>query len=445
MIKQSRKLLTVKKVVVVFGIFMISSFKPIFAQTNSNQATTLLEIQALREEVAELRDLVERQQYELRKIQSQVKDGGQAQPQSNRVVNSTPNLSTTNTSNVLSGVDSTTSVPQSAQSQTDSSQIQFQSGTGRLQIPSQTPSNTAQNASNQVVSTVSNATSNLPSLNQAGNQAATTINQSVSVSASGIDASVAPVAPVTTIGTASAVGTAPTSQTLQQRALNQAQTSLENGQSQVSSTANNAVNQATRVNSATFNGATNNTVASSNTLPSATVGSTPSNSTFGTIKPVETISQAGTNAATSVNNAVTSQTQQALASQVPAVSSIPENDYYQQGFNFLKESKHDEAVNVFQQQIKAYPQGDLADDAYYWIAESLYVSQKIDLSKENFKAILNSYPKSERVPEAMLKLATIEKEQGNAIESRILLQEIIQFHPQSDAAISAKNKLSELK
>ena len=437
MIKQSRKLLTVKKVVVVFGIFMISSFKPIFAQTNSNQATTLLEIQALREEVAELRDLVERQQYELRKIQSQVKDGGQAQPQSNRVVNSTPNLSTTNTSNVLSGVDSTASVPQSAQSQTNSSQIQFQSDTGRLQIPSQTPSNTAQNTSNQVVSTVSNATSNLPSLNQAANQAATTINQSVSVN--GIDASVAPVAPVTTTGTAQ------TSQTLQQRALNQAQTSLENGQTQVSSTANNAVNQATRVNSATFNGATNNTVASSNTLPSATVGSTPSNSTFGTIKPVETISQAGTNAATSVNNAVTSQTQQALASQVPAVSSIPENDYYQQGFNFLKESKHDEAVNVFQQQIKAYPQGDLADDAYYWIAESLYVSQKIDLSKENFKAILNSYPKSERVPEAMLKLATIEKEQGNAIESRILLQEIIQFHPQSDAAISAKNKLSELK
>ena len=437
MIKQSRKLLTVKKVVVVFGIFMISSFKPIFAQTNSNQATTLLEIQALREEVAELRDLVERQQYELRKIQSQVKDGGQAQPQSNRVVNSTPNLSTTNTSNVLSGVDSTASVPQSAQSQTNSSQIQFQSDTGRLQIPSQTPSNTTQNTSNQVASTVSNATSNLPSLNQAGNQAATTINQSVSVN--GIDASVAPVAPVTTTGTAQ------TSQTLQQRALNQAQTSLENGQSQVSSTVNNAVNQATRVNSATFNGATNNTVASSNTLPSATVGSTPSNSTFGTIKPVETISQAGTNAATSVNNAVTSQTQQALASQVPAVSSIPENDYYQQGFNFLKESKHDEAVNVFQQQIKAYPQGDLADDAYYWIAESLYVSQKIDLSKENFKAILNSYPKSERVPEAMLKLATIEKEQGNAIESRILLQEIIQFHPQSDAAISAKNKLSELK
>ena len=437
MIKQSRKLLTVKKVVVVFGIFMISSFKPIFAQTNSNQATTLLEIQALREEVAELRDLVERQQYELRKIQSQVKDGGQAQPQSNRVVNSTPNLSTTNTSNVLSGVDSTASVPQSAQSQTNSSQIQFQSDTGRLQIPSQTPSNTAQNTSNQVASTVSNATSNLPSLNQAANQAATTINQSVSVN--GIDASVAPVAPVTTTGTAQ------TSQTLQQRALNQAQTSLENGQTQVSSTVNNAVNQATRVNSATFNGATNNTVASSNTLPSATVGSTPSNSTFGTIKPVETISQAGTNAATSVNNAVTSQTQQALASQVPAVSSIPENDYYQQGFNFLKESKHDEAVNVFQQQIKAYPQGDLADDAYYWIAESLYVSQKIDLSKENFKAILNSYPKSERVPEAMLKLATIEKEQGNAIESRILLQEIIQFHPQSDAAISAKNKLSELK
>ena len=110
----------------------------------------------------------------------------------------------------------------------------------------------------------------------------------------------------------------------------------------------------------------------------------------------------------------------------------------------LKESKHQEAVTVFQQQIKSYPQGERADDAYYWIAESMYVNRKLSIAKENYKAIVQGYPKSERLPDAMLKLAYIEQEQGNIIEARILLQEIMQFHPKSDAALSAKNRLSEL-
>ena len=41
----------------------------------------------------------------------------------------------------------------------------------------------------------------------------------------------------------------------------------------------------------------------------------------------------------------------------------------------------------------------------------------------------------------MLKTAYIEQEQGNQIEARILLQEIIQFHPRSNAAISAGRPL----
>jgi len=164
------------------------------------------------------------------------------------------------------------------------------------------------------------------------------------------------------------------------------------------------------------------------------------------IKPIETINAASVDAPSSVttqpNNVVSSTTNEINPSQ--ELKTISENDYYQQGFNLLKESKHAEAVTVFQQQIKSYPQGDRADDAYYWIAESMYVNRKLDISKENFKAIVQGYPKSERLPDAMLKLAYIEQEQGNIIETRILLQEIMQFHPNSDAALSAKNKLSEL-
>jgi tol-pal system protein YbgF len=139
------------------------------------------------------------------------------------------------------------------------------------------------------------------------------------------------------------------------------------------------------------------------------------------------------------NQATPTQAAQAQA-QAPAV--VSEEDYYAQGFELLKQSKYEEAASIFEQQLKTYPQGDLADDAHYWIAEAMHVSRKLDVAKVHLKAIINDYPQSRRVPDAMLKTAYIEQSQGNQIEARILFQEIVNMHPQSDAAIAAKNQLA---
>jgi len=128
----------------------------------------------------------------------------------------------------------------------------------------------------------------------------------------------------------------------------------------------------------------------------------------------------------------------------PIQAKFSEEDYYQQGFELLKEAEHDRAVQIFQEQIASYPQGELVDDAYYWIAESKYVNRDLTGSKQNFKTIIERYKQSPRLPDAMLKTAYIEQEQGNVIEARILLQEIVQFYPRSNAAISAKNRLGDL-
>jgi len=133
---------------------------------------------------------------------------------------------------------------------------------------------------------------------------------------------------------------------------------------------------------------------------------------------------------------------QAAPTQAQAPAVAPEEDYYAQGFELLKQSKYEEAASIFEQQLKTYPQGDLADDAHYWIAEAMHVSRKLDVAKVHLKAIINDYPQSRRVPDAMLKTAYIEQSQGNQIEARILFQEIVNMHPQSDAAIAAKNQLA---
>lgn len=132
------------------------------------------------------------------------------------------------------------------------------------------------------------------------------------------------------------------------------------------------------------------------------------------------------------------------AAQTPIPAVLSEQDYYQQGFDLLKQSRYSQAVDVFKQQISNYPDGSYADDAHYWVAESMYLNRNLPESKQYFRAIIDNFQQSPRLPDAMLKTAYIEQEQGNEIEARILLQEIIQYHPRSDAAISAKNRLEKL-
>ena len=124
--------------------------------------------------------------------------------------------------------------------------------------------------------------------------------------------------------------------------------------------------------------------------------------------------------------------------------SLSEDDYYDQGFEHLKQSKYDEAIDTFTQQVAAYPNGDLADDAHYWIAEAYFINRQPAQAKPHLRIIIDNYPTSPRLPDAMLKTAYIEQDTGNLIEARILLQEIVARHPSSNAAIAARNRLENL-
>ena len=398
-----------KTATLLIGCCVALSGTPLYAQAGS-QVNTLLEVQALRQEVAQLRDMVERQQYELGKMQRLLQKKSAA----------------------------TTVNPQSASPASSNS------------INPQSPSNVLANGLSVENRTLSN-TSSEPLL------AATVDNNNVGA----IDASAAPVVP-TGVPTR-----APTTPSTAAQTVAQGSNVVRSTEKTYPPVVEIAVGDSVpkpqeltqvQVNDSLTSGVTNQVVDRVN-ASSAQVGQVIEQNVSSTavntsgisvvdIKPIETIS-AGSIVSLPVAQAPVTDTVEAAIpnNQVDAKTSfsvISESDYYQQGFGLLKESKHQEAVTVFQQQIKSYPQGERADDAYYWIAESMYVNRKLSIAKENYKAIVQGYPKSERLPDAMLKLAYIEQEQGNIIEARILLQEIMQFHPKSDAALSAKNRLSEL-
>jgi len=387
------------------------------AQSANDQTRLLLEVQQMRQEIAELRDTVDRQAYQLKKIRSELDQVPQAAYNQPQQQISQPNLVD---GSVVDGA--------------------LVTGTGQ-QNTLQTP-NASASAINSNTTGVVDQSGGVPTTATQGNnqeQYPPVIDRSVLSSGSS--------------GVADSYnGTSTTSDA------NTASTSDDYISANDYNLANGADSSGVSTDILPVNRYPDSTptqgVPQYRLAEPVSVGSAnSSSSTSGTgviavpSAPVVPVSQGSVASSTVANTGASSPSSQEIEQVVPAPvqqAILPEQDYYQQGFELLKQSRHEQAVSVFTQQINAHPQGDFADDAFYWIAESMYVNRKLDVAKTNFKTILDNYKQSPRVPDAMLKIAYIEQDQGNQIEARLLLQDIMQYHPSSNAAISAKNRLAQL-
>jgi len=430
----------IKTYVMTVGVAL--SVAPIFnyalAQQGSNATQLLLDVQTMRQEIAELRDMVERQQFQLKRLQRQV----EAQAQQSGQVQGFDNRSSNNIGQPSYNGSVLPSGAPTVQNGAPFSQSATQAGN-----PSQQPLSTgiAQGAANTGTTggvdqkTSWNVDNSRPSdqntddfyrpntPNQAANQNAYSssvptqqtapsnyppvVDRSFSTTSSTV--------PITGAGTRQQAGSnafqnAPSSQTQPDQ---QAYNSRTQGQEYQASRQPYQEPQA--------------------------VALEPQQGGVVAIPPQAgaQINQAPVNAS-QIPVAPKNSNSQVASTQAPTAAVTSEDDYYDQGFELLKQSKYEEAASIFEQQLEAHPRGDLADDAHYWIAEAMHVSRKLDVAKVHLKAIVSDYPQSRRLPDAMLKIAYIEQSQGNQIEARMLFQDIVNQHPQSDAAIAARNQLA---
>lgn len=81
-----------------------------------------------------------------------------------------------------------------------------------------------------------------------------------------------------------------------------------------------------------------------------------------------------------------------------------DRDNYQAAFELLKEQRYEPAASAFEQFLVAFPDSELADNAQYWLAESHYVTQKFQQALADFEIVIDQYPTSRKVPDALLKM-----------------------------------------
>ena len=81
-----------------------------------------------------------------------------------------------------------------------------------------------------------------------------------------------------------------------------------------------------------------------------------------------------------------------------------DRDNYQAAFELLKEQRYEQAALAFGQFLVAYPDSQLADNAQYWLAEAHYVTDDFDEALSQFSVVIDRYPRSRKVPDALLKI-----------------------------------------
>jgi len=122
----------------------------------------------------------------------------------------------------------------------------------------------------------------------------------------------------------------------------------------------------------------------------------------------------------------------------------PADDVYRVAIDLYRKGKFQEGIAKFREFLRTDPESELADNAQYWIGESYYNQQDYNRAIIELNTVLLKYPKGDRVPGALLALATAFADSGDPIDARLILQKLIGDYGDSDEAALGRQRLQEL-
>lgn len=120
---------------------------------------------------------------------------------------------------------------------------------------------------------------------------------------------------------------------------------------------------------------------------------------------------------------------------------------YNDAYNAFLNNNFDGAGTGFKAYLSKFPAGDQAENAYYYLGESLYLKEKWQDAALSYAMILDKFPRSSRVPAARLKyaLSIMKFPEDKKAEALKYLESIIRDYPKAQEASTAKVYIAKLK
>ena len=83
-------------------------------------------------------------------------------------------------------------------------------------------------------------------------------------------------------------------------------------------------------------------------------------------------------------------------------------------------------------------------NAYYWQGEAKYVLRQFADAAALFQIVIDEYPTSSKVADALLKRGFSEQEMGDSQRAEATLNQVVEKYPNSSAARLAKARLERI-
>ena len=129
------------------------------------------------------------------------------------------------------------------------------------------------------------------------------------------------------------------------------------------------------------------------------------------------------------------------------IPTLPEDkeQLWQQAGKRLASGQSDEARRFFHAFVLRFPDDARAPRAYLEVGRSFALERQFPRAAAEFQRVLDMYPRSPEVPEAMWQLSMAFVELRFCTDARSLLRDLVKRYPKSSPATQAQKEMKTIK
>ena len=118
---------------------------------------------------------------------------------------------------------------------------------------------------------------------------------------------------------------------------------------------------------------------------------------------------------------------------------------YNQAYAVYNGGDYAKSRKMFNDFLKTHPGSQLAGSAQYWIASTHFKEMQYEEAISTCDDVIKKYPQGNKTPDAYYLQALAFCEIKDSTTAQIILEDLIQKYPNSEAANAGKQKYEELK
>jgi tol-pal system protein YbgF len=129
---------------------------------------------------------------------------------------------------------------------------------------------------------------------------------------------------------------------------------------------------------------------------------------------------------------------------LPPQAGLSPSRMYDTAFSDYTSGQYAQAITEFDQLIKNFPQAERADDAQFFVGESLSHLNRLQEAIDAYNLVIQKYSTGDQVDMAYYRRGFVEAQMGRAELARTTWEEVAKRYPESQGGLLAKQRLAGL-